>query len=273
MRFRVERDVLSDAVAWVARSLPTRPSLPVLSGLLMHAKDGELVLSGFDYETSARVTVPAEIAEEGTALVLGRLLADISRSLPSEPVDFASEAGKVVLTCKSSRFTMQTLPLEDYPSLPEMPQASGTVKGDVLAGAVAQVAVAAGRDDMLPVLTGVRIEIEGSLITLAATDRYRLAVRDFTWSPERPDASATALVPARVLNDTAKAMAGGSDVTIALATPGSGTGEGLVGFSGTSGSTLRRTTTRLLDGDFPKYRTLFPTEQQTVARVETGPLV
>lgn len=273
MRFRVERDVLSDAVAWVARSLPTRPSLPVLSGLLMHAKDGELVLSGFDYETSARVTVPAEIAEEGSALVLGRLLADISRSLPSQPVDFAAEAGKVVLTCKSSRFTMQTLPLEDYPSLPEMPQASGTVKGDILAGAVAQVAVAAGRDDMLPVLTGVRIEIEGSSITLAATDRYRLAVREFTWSPERPDASATALVPARVLNDTAKAMAGGSDVTIALAAPGTGAGEGLVGFSGTSGGTLRRTTTRLLDGDFPKYRTLFPSEQQTLARVETGPLV
>lgn len=273
MKFRVDRDVLADAVAWVARSLPTRPSLPVLSGLLIDAKDGELVLSGFDYETSARVTVPAEIAEEGSALVLGRLLADIGRSLPSQPVEIAAEGGKVVLTCRSSRFTMQTLPLEDYPALPEMPAASGTVKGDAFASAVAQVAVAAGRDEMLPVLTGVRIEINGSEVTLAATDRYRLAVREFVWSPGQSDATATALVPARVLADTAKALAGGSDVTIALSAPGSGVGEGLVGFSGTSGGSMRRTTTRLLDGEFPKYRTLFPAEQRTFARMETAPLV
>jgi DNA polymerase III subunit beta len=273
VKFRVDRDVLADAVAWVARSLPTRPSLPVLSGLLMHAGDGELVLSGFDYETSARVTVPAEIAEEGSALVLGRLLSDICRSLPAQPVDLSAEAGRVVLTCRSSRFTLQTLPLEDYPSLPDMPAASGTVKGDAFANAVSQVAIAAGRDDMLPVLTGVRIEIDGSAVTLAATDRYRLAVREFTWSPERPDHNATALVPARVLLDTAKSLAGGSDVTIALSAPGSGTGEGMIGFSGSSGGTQRRTTTRLLDGEFPKYRTLFPAEQQTFARVETAPLV
>ncbi|WP_020574616.1 DNA polymerase III subunit beta [Actinopolymorpha alba] len=273
MKFRVDRDVLADAVAWVARSLPSRPSLPVLAGMLIDARDGELLLSGFDYETSARVQVPAEVTSEGSALVSGRLLADISRSLPAQPVDLTADGGKVVVTCRSARFTVQTLPVEDYPELPEMPTASGIVKGDVFANAVSQVAVAAGRDDMLPVLTGVRIEIEGSAVTLAATDRYRLAVREFSWTPEKPDLSATALVPARVLADTAKAFASGSDVTIALAVPGSGTGEGLVGFAGISGGTMRRTTTRLLDGEFPKYRTLFPPEQQTVARVETAPLV
>jgi DNA polymerase-3 subunit beta len=273
VKFRVDRDVLADAVAWVARSLPTRPSLPVLAGMLVDARDGEILLSGFDYETSARVSVPADVEVEGVVLVSGRLLADISRSLPAQPVELAAEGGKLVLTCRSARFTVQTLPVEDYPTLPEMPTASGTVKGDVFANAVSQVAVAAGRDDMLPVLTGVRIEIEGAAVTLAATDRYRLAVREFSWTPEQPDLSATALVPARVLADTAKAFASGSDVTIALASPGSGGGEGLVGFAGTSGGSMRRTTTRLLDGEFPKYRTLFPPEQQTVARVETAPLV
>jgi len=273
VKFRLDRDVLADAVAWVARSLPTRPSVPVLAGLLLAAKDGELVLSGFDYETSARVSVPAEIAVEGSVLVSGRLLADISRSLPAQPVDLEADGGRVVVTCRSARFTIQTLPVDEYPDLPEMPTASGTVKGDVLAAAVAQVAVAAGRDDMLPVLTGVRIEIEGSSVTLAATDRYRLAVRELSWSPERPDVSATALVPARVLADTAKSFTSGSEVTIALAAPGSGGGEGLVGFSGLHGGGMRRTTTRLLDGEFPKYRTLFPPEQQTIARIETAPFV
>ncbi|MBM7784350.1 DNA polymerase III subunit beta [Tenggerimyces flavus] len=273
MKFRLDRDVLADAVAWVARSLPTRPSVPVLAGLLLNAKDGELVLSGFDYETSARVSLPAEIAVEGSVLVSGRLLADISRSLPAQPVDIEADGGKVVVTCRSARFTIQTLPVDEYPDLPEMPTASGTVKGDVLAAAVAQVAIAAGRDDMLPVLTGVRIEIEGSSVTLAATDRYRLAVRELSWSPERPDVSATALVPARVLADTAKSFTSGSEVTIALATPGSGGGEGLVGFAGQTGGGMRRTTTRLLDGEFPKYRTLFPPEQQTIARIETAPFV
>src|SRR5690606_5733626 len=107
------------------------------------------------------------------------LLADITRSLPAEPVDVNADAGKVVLSCRNSRFTLQTLPAEEYPELPEMPSTSGVVKGDLLAAAVSQVAIAAGRDDMLPVLTGVRLEIEGSTVTLAATDRYRLAVREF----------------------------------------------------------------------------------------------
>lgn len=272
MKFRVDRDVIAEAVAWVARSLPNRPSVPVLSGVLLQAGDGELVVSGFDYETSARVSLPVELDEDGTALVSGRLLADISRSLPNETVEVSAEAGKVVLTCRSSRFTLQTLPVDEYPDLPEMPQTSGTIKGEVLAAAVHQVAIAAGRDDMLPVLTGVRLEIEGSSLTLAATDRYRLAVREFEWTPEQTDGSATALVPAKVLSETAKSFGSGADVTIAMAEPGSGSGEGLIGFSGTGTGGVRRTTTRLLDGEFPKYRTLFPSEQVTQARISTAEL-
>jgi DNA polymerase-3 subunit beta len=263
----VERDVLADAVAWAARSLPARPPVPVLAGLLLDASDGRLVLSSFDYEVSARVEVPAEVAEPGVALVSGRLLADISRSLPARPVDVATDAAKVVVTCGSSRFTLLTLPVEDYPSLPEMPGASGSLRGDAFAGAVGQVSVAAGRDDTLPVLTGVRLEIEGSTITMAATDRYRLAVRELAWSPEQTGLSAVALVPARTLADTAKALATADKVTVALATPGAG--EGLVGFEGSG----RRTTTRLLDGEFPKYKSLLPSESSSVASVETAALV
>ena len=266
MKFRVERDVLADAVAWTARSLPARPSVPVLAGLLLETGPRGLVLSSFDYEVSARVEARAEVADEGKALVSGRLLADISRSLPDQPVDVATDGSKVVLTCGSARFSLATLPVDEYPTLPQLPPVAGTVQGELLATAVAQTAVAAGRDDTLPLLTGVRMEIENDKVTLAATDRYRLAVRELMWHPEQPDLSAVALVPARTLAETAKALAADGDVTIALS---SGVGDGLIGFEAEG----RRTTTRLLDGEFVKYRSLLPTEANSVATVERNAFI
>jgi DNA polymerase III subunit beta len=271
VKFRVERDVLADAVAWAARTLPVRPSAPVLAGLLIEATDEGLELSTFDYETSARATLSAEVADEGRALVSGRLLADICRSLPAKPVEMVTDGARVSLTCGSARFSLQTMPVEDYPTIPSMPQATGTVQSDVFAHAVAQAVTAAGRDDMLPVLTGVRLEIDGSSISLLATDRFRLSHRELGWDPGTPDASMAALVPARVLGDTAKSLTSGSEVTIALAA--GGTGEGLIGFEGVGPGGVRRTTTRLLDGEFPKVRSLFPAEKLTTARVDKATLI
>lgn len=275
MKFTVERDVLADAVAWAARSLPVRPSVPVLAGLLIEAGDVEgtegLRLSTFDYETSARAMVNADVSGEGKALVSGRLLADICRSLPNKPIEMTLEGAKVSLTCGSARFSLQTLPVDDYPSLPDMPAATGTVSSDLFAHAVAQAVTAAGRDDMLPVLTGVRIEIDGSSIALLATDRFRLSHRELTWNPHTPDVTAAALVPAKVLADTAKSLTGGGEIAIALSATGSG--EGIIGFEGQAGGGVRRTTTRLLDGEFPKVRSLFPADHATIARVDKAALV
>ena len=274
MKFRVERDVLADAVAWAARSLPVRPSVPVLAGLLIETspdESGGLVLSTFDYETSARATVPADVSAEGRALVSGRLLADICRSLPNKPVEMTIDGAKVTLTCGSARFSLQTMPVEEYPALPDMPAATGTVSSNVFAAAVSQAVTAAGRDDMLPVLTGVRIEIDGSSISLLATDRFRLSHRELSWQPGASDASVAALVPAKVLAETAKSLTSGNDVTIALAA--SGAGEGIIGFEGAAGGGIRRTTTRLLDGEFPRVRSLFPNEHLTIARVDKGSLI
>ena len=156
--------------------------------------------------------------------------------------------------------------MEDYPPLPAMPEVSGSVPGSVLASAVAQVAVAAGRDDSLPFLTGVRIEVDGDRVTLAATDRYRLAVRTFDWTPRTAEFAAAALVPARTLADTAKTLAHADEVHLAFGSADAG--DGLLGIEGLD----RRTTTRLLEGDFPKYRTLLPAQSPTVARVETAAL-
>jgi DNA polymerase-3 subunit beta len=152
-----------------------------------------------------------------------------------------------------------------------MPAATGTVDSEGFAHAVAQAVTAAGRDDMLPVLTGVRIEIDGSTISLLATDRFRLSHRELAWSPHTPDVSVAALVPARVLGDTAKSLTAGGEVTIALST--TGTGEGIIGFEGEAAGGRRRTTTRLLDGEFPKVRSLFPSEHQTTALVDKTALI
>ena len=209
MRFRVERDELTDAVSWVARTLPNRPTtqLQVLAGLLLETSASGLRLSAFDYEVAAWGEINASVAEEGRSLVSGRLLAEIVRALPAAPVEFEIDATRAVLTCGSSRFTLPTLPVEDYPALPGLPTVTGLLGSSAFASAVSQVSIAAGRDDTLPVLTGVRIEIAGEKLTLASTDRYRLAVRELVWRPEDPEVTGTALVPARTLADAAKALA------------------------------------------------------------------
>lgn len=271
MKFRIDRDSFADAVSWTARSLPTRPSVPVLAGLMIETTSDGLTLSGFDYETSTRATLPAEVADDGRALVSGRLLAEIVKSLPAKPVDVSLDGSKVQVVCGSARFTLQTMPVEEYPRLPDMPTSSGTLKSDDFATAVAQASAAAGRDEMLPLLTGVRLELEGSTVSLMATDRFRASLRDLTWYPERGDTSAQALIPARVLNETARSLVGSGDVTIAIS--GGDAGDGLIGFEGSVGTGTRRTTTRLLEGDFPRVRQLFQAQADTVAYVSTADLV
>ena len=264
MKIVLERDVLAEAVAWTARALPARPTVPVLAGIRMQAGD-ELVLSSFDYDVSAQATVPVSTEEPGTALVSGRLLAEISRSLPAKPVHINAEDGRAVMTCGSATFTLLTMPEEEYPALPEMPPAAGTIGSDAFATAVSQSATAAGRDDTLPALTGVRIEIEGDTLTLVSTDRYRLAVRELRWSPARPDLTAAMLVPAKALADTARSLTSSAQVSIALALPGSdgGAGDGMIGFEGAG----RQTTTRLLSGEFPRYQSLLPKTVNAVAEL------
>src|ERR1700754_313242 len=169
MKFRVERDTLADAVAWTAKSLPSRPSVPVLAGVMLRVADGQLQVSGFDYEVSSQVTVDVQADADGAALVSGRLLAEITKALPGKPVDVAAVGSHVEITCGSARFTLPTMPVEDYPSLPDMPARAGTVEASPFARAVAQVAVVAGRDHTLPSLTGVCVEIEADTMTLLAT--------------------------------------------------------------------------------------------------------
>ena len=266
MKFQVERDVLADAVAWTARALPARPALPVLAGMHLAAAQ-QLTLSTFDYEVSAQASLPVITDEEGNVLVSGRLLAEIVRSLPARPVEISTEGTRTTLKCGSAVFTLMTLPDDEYPTLPGMPPEAGAVGADVLASAITQVA-AAGRDDTLPALTGIRMELEGDTVTLVATDRYRLAVRELHWQPVKAGPDGAVLVPARVLVDAARSLTTAAEVQIALTPPSDdgGHGEGIIGFEGGG----RQTTTRLLGGEYPRYQSLLPNQFNAVAELPTA---
>ncbi|BBY27201.1 DNA polymerase III subunit beta [Mycolicibacterium sediminis] len=268
LKFRLVREDFADAVAWVARILPTRPTVPVLSGVLLTGTDEGLTISGYDYEVSAEVRVAAEIASPGSVLVSGRLLSDITRSLPAKPVDVSVEGTRVALSCGSARFSLPTMAVEDYPTLPSLPEETGVVPSDVFSQAISQVAIAAGRDDTLPMLTGIRVEISGDKVVLAATDRFRLAVRELTWSTPSADIEAAVLVPAKTLSEAAKAGSDGADVRLSLGSGESVGKEGLLGIR----SNGKRTTSRLLDAEFPKFRQLLPSEHTAIATIAVAEL-
>lgn len=267
MKFRVAREDFAESVAWVARSLPSRPPVPVLGGVLLVASEDGLTVSGFDYEVSAQMRVAAEVAGPGEVLVSGRLLADITKALSNKPVDVSVDGTRVLIQCGSAKFSLPTMPVEDYPQLPEVPQQTGELGVDVFAEAVGQVAVAAGRDDTLPMLTGIRVEIEGPQVVLAATDRFRLAVRHIEWQPARTDIETAVLIPARTLSEAAKTL-GPSDAPVQLSL---GTGAGADGLLGIVNAG-RRTTTRLLDAEFPKFRQLLPKEHTSIATLQVSAL-
>jgi DNA polymerase III subunit beta len=270
VKLQVERDPLADAVAWTARALPARPTAPVLAGMRLDAGD-ELTLSTFDYEVSAQGSIPVTADEAGTILVPGRMLAEIVRSLPARPVDLTTDGSRMTVKCGSATFTLTLLPAEEYPTLPAMPEATGTIGADTFASAISQVAIAAGRDDTLPALTGIRVEINDDAITLIATDRYRLAIRELRWNPIVAGLNTAVLIPARVLGDTARSLTGGAEVSVALATTDDNPGEGIIGFEGGEKGAVRRTTTRLLSGEYPRIQQLLPTEYSAVAELPAAP--
>jgi DNA polymerase-3 subunit beta len=280
MLFQVDRDVLADAVGWAARYLPGRPAVPVLAGMLLSTAPpadraasgdqadltGRLRLACFDYQVAAHGEVPVEPRGgpqvHDRVLVSGRLLAEITRSLPPATVEVRTEPGRLVLRCAGTRFTLATLPVEDYPRLPDRPPEVGTVGSDVLAAAVGQVVTAAARDDTVPLLGAVRLELRGETLALSCSDRYRVAVRELPWRPARPEATAVALVPVRTLSAAARWLTGAAEVSISLA-------GGLIGFQGAG----RRTVSRLLDQQPVDYVARFPRDFTGSAEVAAGPLL
>lgn len=254
MKFRLSRDVFSDAVQWTSRAVQQRPTIPILSAVRIGAHDNEVEFSTFDYEVSARSRVEAEVIEPGEALVSGRLITEIAKALPNQDVMVTLVDNHVDVECGRAKFALQVMPIEDYPDLPSLPTLAGKADGPALAQAISQVTIATSRDDTLPLLTGVRVEIDASRITLLATDRYRLALRELDWKPERSSFSTEFLVKARVLSDVARNLGGGGDVDVSLTQGGASERAAIIGFSAGD----RQATSSLMDGDYPPVRKLFP---------------
>jgi DNA polymerase-3 subunit beta len=268
MKFQVNRDIFSEAVSFAVKLLPQRTTLPILSGVLIETTATGLTLSSFDYEVSAQTEISAEVEEPGKILVSGRLLAEIASRLPNAPVHFSTEEGRISVTCGPAKFTLLSMPVEEYPTLPQIAAQSGLLPAEAFATAVAQVSVAASRDDVTPVITGVQLEVSQNSLTMVATDRYRVAVRAIDW--DSGDASSTetltALVPARTLQEIGKTF--GHSGTISVAITNTDDRE-LIAFR----ADRKTVTSLLIKGNFPPVKRLFPETVDNYAVINTAELI
>jgi DNA polymerase-3 subunit beta len=246
VKFKCDRDVLSEALQTVQRAVSSRPGIPALTGVHMTAQGGELVLATTDLEVSARLSLDVHVGEEGVALVPARLLADMVKSFDQAPVEFGAEGGQARIVCSNYEGTIRLLPAEDFPALLAPSGTKVTVSATEFASAVAQVARAASRDEARPILTGVLLEINREGLTLVATDSYRLAVRELTATAE---GEGKALVPERALTEAGRAAAAEEKGQLELYVDSS-----QVAFR-TASLIL---TSRLIEGEFPNYRQLLP---------------
>ena len=267
MKFTANRDVLSDAVSFAVKLLPQRTTLPILSGILVRAGEGWISLSSFDYEVSSQTEIDADVSESGVILVSGRLLSEIVSKLPNAPVQFSTEDNKVTVSCGSASFTLLAMPVEEYPALPQIGTPSGVVPADAFAEAVAQVGVAASRDDVTPVITGVQLEISETSLSLVATDRYRVAVREIEWDGSSSGTTAaTAIVPARTLQEVGRTLGHSGRIQVTIQ---SGGDRELIAFT----ADKKTVTSLLIKGNFPPVRRLFPESVHNYAVVNTADLI
>jgi DNA polymerase-3 subunit beta len=266
LKFQVNKDVLSEAVSFAVRLLPQRTTLPILGGILIEADANALRLSVFDYEVSAQAEIVAKVETSGRVLVSGRLLSEIASKLPNAPVEFATDGTKVTVSCGSTKFSLLTMPVEEYPTLPEIPLLSGTISGEAFANAVGQIAVAASKDDVTPVLTGVQIEASEKTLSFVATDRYRVALCEAAWNGSKDADGSVALVPARTLQEVAKTFGNQGDIQISIAKTDD---REMIAFKANN----RSVTSLLLKGNFPPVKSLFPADIENYAVVATQDLI
>jgi len=262
MKFRVDRQEFTEAIAWATRVAGSRAALPALTGVLLEAGEGRLVCRATDLEVSAEISVPATVDRPGRTLLAARFLAQLVARFPDAPVDIEDDGDRVRITCGRAKFSVRRLQADDFPAMPRIDdQASrGTIKADAIARLVGQVGRAAAvGDDARAVLTGVNLEARDGRLVAAATDTYRLAARSLAFE----DAiEGDAIVPVRALQEVARAAGEvGGNVTIVL---GAGQVSFLLGD--------RTLTSRLIEGPFPNYRSLLPETSEVTVLVERAAL-
>jgi DNA polymerase III subunit beta len=251
MKVTCARDELAEKLQIVGRGVSTRTSVQILAGIMLRAEEGQLFLSATDMEISLRVSLEAQVEDAGAIVVPGRLLVDIVRLLPAGELtlEHRAEEGLALLTSGSASYRLYTYGAEDFPRLPEIDEDSAfTVERDAFLDTVSRVSRSASRDESRPVLTGVLVRFEGDKVVMAATDSYRLSVKE-TGLTESPGQDLEAIVPARALGELTRIAQGADSATLAI-----GVQENQVVF-GTDGVWL---TARRIDGQFPNYKQLLP---------------
>lgn len=252
MKFRCDRDVLSEALQTVQRGVSSRPGIPALTGVLIEASsDGSLTLTTTDLEVSARLTIEVQVSEEGAALVPARLLGDTVKSLSDAPVEFDADQSQARIRCAAYEGALRLLPAEDFPALQPPTGTRLVVEAPRFAEAIGQVARAASKDEARPMLTGVLVEVSREGVTLVATDSYRLAVRELVATASN---EAKALVPERAMTEAGRAAQSIEKGDIELFVD-----ESQVSFQ-LGPLTL---TSRLIEGEFPNYRQLLPEQYES----------
>lgn len=265
MKVEINSQALADAVAWTTRVIDARPATPILAGVRLEAIDGILQLSAFNYAISARHHIEAGIDEAGTALVLGKLLADITKSLPSEKTYLSTDGSTMTITSGKSTFTMQLMPDNEYPDLPVVPAKLGQVDSPTFMQAVNQASVAVSREENRPVLTGIRVQFQGDKVIMSSTDRFRLSRSSFTWTPENPDINTTALVRGALLRDVARSLDEHQNIVLDF-DPES---PSLLSFENAG----RISTSQLIDGEFPAVDRLYADEYPIHAIIDKQSLI
>jgi DNA polymerase III subunit beta len=248
LRITVAKDELASKLTTVARGVSTRTAVLVLGGIQLRAEAGRLHLAATDMEVSLRGSVEAQVAGEGTVVVPGRLLLDIARSLPDSDVsiEHRPEEAVVVVTSGTATYRLHTYSAEDFPRLPDVETPPlHAIDRDALVETISRVGRSASRDESRPVLTGILVRFEPGKVVMAATDSYRLAVKETPVDGTLPDLEA--IIPARALQELARIAGGSDEVQLGLL-------ENHVVF-GADGTWL---TTRRIDGQFPNYRQLLP---------------
>jgi len=266
LKISVSQETLSDRLALAARAVSTRTSVLVLGGVRLKAENNELQLAATDMELSLRATLDAEVEGGGEVVVPGKLLLDIVRSLPDPEVAIEQRADESVLliTSGSASYRLHTYSAEDFPRLPDIESLQlHPVDREALLETIGRVSRSASRDESRPVLTGILVRFEPGKLVMAATDSYRLAVKETPSAGSLPDLEA--IIPARALQELARMAAGADEVQL-------GVHENHVVF-GVDGAWL---TTRRIDGQFPNYRQLLPETfevELTLPKSELGDVV
>jgi DNA polymerase-3 subunit beta len=256
MKVSIARSELLDALSVVGKGMSARSTLPILSGVLLTATDGEIQLQSTDLEISIRTTAPALLAQEGQIVLPGKLLTDIVRNLPEAAVTIETDGETAHVKCQQSSFTVKTLNPADFPKFPEVsPDKSVSLPASTLAATVRQVSRAVSRDETRAILTGILLAIEGPSMRMVATDSYRLAVKEVVLEAAAGE-EIEVVIPGKALEEVTRLAGEGDEIVL-------GVSENQIVFQ--FGSSVF--VTRRIEGSFPNYRQLIPKESETTAVV------